>query len=838
MSVSGNIKVWVKENWDDESFSELLVLDIQNLRSETKGMGAGSATILLNDYDSTEQARFKKGGTKATKSKTSYENYWVFIQDTNLSQAQPTISSGTPSVSASGPDIIWFGYIGDMTKEVQLNTGDCQGTISLYEFGHYIQKNPIKYEWANKNGFNPVIDGVTLGNKDKDRQFSIPGSTSPYTYQLQRNANLIGIDPVKDKDSFFTVKEVIGHLCLYSSYAIDIYPDFSQIIDTSYNRRNGYMEGLETIPSYEGAVLTDALNEILDSINWHYEIRRVSDPVFGDTDAVFIVFTDEGMNSITNDIILDKSCQSFSILSEEQKYDSITIKGDRILVYGSLSTYTPMTTNKSIGLFPDWDDKELTSYVKPLKTNFNIVDLSNSIQYRMTNAGETSGGSNSSFNLEFDRALGIYEQERKKYKKPYRKFNFSYCDAISGDPKKVGECLATWGKPGKYQYLADEQDAADNAIPFFPNVVIQDDTNSLSSQFDSEGKCLLQVSEAIFLQPSIEQDLEKHKTPPASEMLFSEHLVDDQLNSKLREPCFFYRTLGRIQNFKNVDILTYCPLWLDATQGGSGLMSCGMTLDWKGVTLDVPAPECFASNYKMFYQDIDVNGYYDETVKDFSVKRTEWNDNDVGATRYDPVRMSHTYRHIGHWGRMVMSFGAFSNQRLQFTYGKRGDRKLLIEDDSYKMTLLQTGYVWQTDHPIDIQYNVASEPQQASTSLKWQEKPEIIINDLDKLKARMEIVWEYYQRDKRALKLVNALYTQKGAINNPIGELIMYKNVGKFINTVTDVDGTKYDVNSNVQSLEYDFSKDSPRIIIQTEYPSGPRKTREKKVVSANKVRK
>lgn len=814
-----SLKIYLKKNLTDETFYAIDFLNWQNLRSEDKGLGAGTFQVLLKKYDLTMKA-YWDARDFGTGIETNYTNWWVFVQDTSVSTEAP--------VSNSDNSIIWWGFIGEFTREIQLLSGDGLGTVSVYEFGHFVNKHKIRYNQTsevNENGFNPIIDSKIVGNKDIRKSYALWD-----TFGLQKYGRLCGTDP-DETEKYFTVKEAINYMVMrsiptgYGSIDFYVIPDWSRI-DTSVGQPSRWLEQYETIPSGEGMALTDAIDQVLDTIGWTYYINEDNN--------IVISFFDRNETVNINEITLDSSCESFSIMQEQQSYNGIKLIGDRILYFNALTSYSPMQASKSIGVFPNWTDEERLLFVSPkrdpdnplsnlLNDNIDVLKAKSYITKGDDPPLDPDGGDiPDSITRQQDRAISEYKTLRQAQPKVYQDFVFGYCNPNT--PANSGSCLCTWRTPGAYGDLLNSGDAASKAIPAFPFCWFQDalDVTKKPSELiftNSEIEQYLDAQDAR----SIPDRLLDHQTPAATEMKYSDDTISI-LNKGDRnfKPTFYYRTYGFNKVYDNGTYPT--PLWIDGTKGGDGLMSSQINYDYDGVKLDSDEPEVFAAQDNAIYQSTNVEGnIYTTTVKDWGMKRDEWKDFNVGASKFDPYRNLREWATVTHWGRFVFAFGAYSSQRVTMQYGEPdADRMLQIDDSSYQLQVARPGYVYDVD----------------SYGLKYNESNIVVKSDLDKMAERMAILWSYYSRDKKAVKLSNAMFNDKGVLNKPLGATSMAGNIGLFISNIINSDGLSYTINSYVSSFELDLNSDSPRILIQTEYPDSPRNTRDKRLMSVQKKRK
>ena len=88
----------------------------------------------------------------------------------------------------------------------------------------------------------------------------------------------------------------------------------------------------------------------------------------------------------------------------------------------------------------------------------------------------------------------------------------------------------------------------------------------------------------------------------------------------------------------------------------------------------------------------------------------------------------------------------------------------------------------------------------------------------------LQVLWDYYSKDKRALKIEDRVYDEKGEPKN------LNTDIGDFWNTVKD-GNTSLSCNCYVSSIEYILEQTAqPRVIIATEYPASPIKTRKRQI--------
>jgi hypothetical protein len=830
-------RIWAKEKWSG-GFQEINFVEFQSIRSEEKGLGAGVAKILLTNYSPFIRDTWEQGRTKPK----DLTNWWIFVQAVDLLDAGDRANPNYKPYNNYDPSFVWWGFCGEFTRQIQNTTGDSRGSLNLYEIGHWFAKQKIIYPENCSNGFNPIFDsakGIPVGNKDI-------GKTFPdwETYGFEKNGRTASIDP-SSKDNFFTVKEAINHIIMRSvdpvSSQFEVYADWSGV---DVDGANSWLKENETVESYQGKSLADALDEVLDTFTWTYKIEE-------GTENILVSFKDRYLEvseqKAAKELTLDASNESFVITAEQQVYDHIEIEGDRICFFNSITTYTPFKDNKSIGIFPKWTDQELKDFVSPLSpliANKNLRELEKEVADitpgELPENDENKKLTDNEEN-EFERRLEEYKSIRQsKHKKPYQDYVFGYC--YPENPLLGGECLATWDRPGEYDNPKDTADGVSKAIACYPKITLQ---KPLSTATSTENILTKKPSDLILGSVDIEDELREsnglltHQTPICTEMRYEETGVEVEqdkqsfIKSLKLTPTFYYRTVGKQVFYGEKGYLS--PLWLDGTKGGNGLMSSKITFDWDGVTLDCDEPEVFGCYYPDIYRTATAT-IYNETIKDMGHKRNEWNFPYAGASKYDYYhrRSFPDWLTVTHWGRFVFSFGSYSSQRIKLEYGlKSYTKSLKISDDGYKMAIIRRGFVsgvGPSDSEDDLDYS--------KSSLKYNRYDVVLVNDMPKLASRMTQLWNYWSRPKSSVKLSNAIFNTAGALNRPLGVDKLSDAIGMYIGTIVNQDGKKYEVNSYVSSIEYDMSADQPRILIQTEYPDSPKSTRTKTVAAVWKKRK
>jgi len=837
-------RVWTTSNlYAPYTFTEVKKCNVRNLRWENKGLGACQIDVDLRHYDDNVKQTFLDGNGSADISNTNPGTY-IFIQDTGrivkptdqeilLGEAVDPDSADYTLPSPADVSVIWWGYISARNYEVQAKSNDVKGSLDCLQIGHCVNKFKIRFPKEIRNGFNPEVDGRILGNK------------KPSAQTFLTNPNDFATDPLVETSKYWTVRQVVDYTVIYGT-PFQVTTDWSLLEDSMVvDAPNRWLEQYEQIPSYENEDLTSALEDILDTLGWVYE--------FSSDEELFIKFFDP-IGNMSDEYIdtynIPRNAKQFSITSEEQSYEKIVLRGNRILVAGSVSTYGEWD---SLKLTKSWTDDEQYTYINPLETGYNYNTLDATIDLTKENEAIDNDDGLSDEAKEQAKADALTNAKNKVFEKikvarellpnVYQHFKWNMGDTET--PTISGNCLYTNSFVGNWKQEKDMQNATtakERAIPFFPRLFFQDsnttkDVSVPTGELDLLGEPIVEIvkipkniDELVYSDPIISDERAFHQTPIASEMVFEDTIPwkpYEKENEWYNKPRFYYRTFGPAEDFSGT--IVYDEAWQYGDLTGDGLMSSEFTLDWQGIKLKSPQPECFAWNSNCIFQQgaVDV-AEYDTTVEKFGITTGEWT-NSFAISNYDPYRVY--YAHKGHWSRMIFSFAARSNQRLELSYGDltSTDKIKFEEDESLELWIIRKGFVPYLSK--DDGYGGGAIKVPGLPLPKWEQSDTIARNDISKAKDRLKTLWNFWSKPKRAVQIILPTFDASGNIYDP------GVTIGSFLDTVTDSlsNDTEWEVNSYVSSIEMNLESMSPNITIATEYPASPRRTREKRLMSANK---
>jgi hypothetical protein len=835
-------RIWTSDNlYAPFNFKEIKKCNVRNVRFEAKGLGAAQIDVDLNNYSANLRDQFTSGNFTDSGIDDISTNKYIFIQDSDLipgalapddpeyDATQDPSSSSYVLPNPGDSSVFWWGYISARSLEVQAHSNDMKGSLECLEVGHRINKFKIRHPKFNQNGFNPKVDGRWIGNKN------------PTTLSFNSNPSSMATNP-SDTSKYWTIKQVVEYLVHYGvPYQIGV--DWTAIEDSfAVGGANRWVEQYEEIPSYEGSDLTGTLEDILDTLSWTYywsvddeELKiRFLDPV-GEMDDAYVTA-----------YAIPPEAKEFTITSEEQAFEKLVLRGNRVLVAGSVSTYGG---KEHVRVKTNWTDGEATTYTNPNGTAFNINTIDDSITNTISTATATDIPESAKENpveTEKDKIFNELKATREKTPNVYQHFLWGMAD-----PSNInisGNCLFTSKQPGNWdneKKINAGTDLENQLFPFFPRMVFQNPETTYTTQIDTGETDLLgepimrtittpkKIDDLVYDVPIFDNTKNLHQTPIATELEFNDVIPwkpYEKDNEWFNQPRFYYRTLGTTEEYDNGIVAS--EAWQYGDMSGDGLMSSEVSYEWNGIKIKSPHPECFACPYDYLFQMGQLpNDEYDTTLQDFGFQRTEWKEENA-ISKYDPYRGN--YGHKGHWGRLIFSFAAYSNQRIELSYGQdtSTDKVKFEEDDSLDLWIIRKGFVPFLDKSAGT--GGSGLPVTTGNYVLPYYQPDDLItkNDMSIAKDRLKTLWAFWSKPKKAVKIVLPLFNTQGNTYTP------GVSVGNFFDTVRDTksNSTTWAVNSYIASIEFSFDSMSPSITISTEYPESPRRTRERRLKSSWKM--
>lgn len=756
---------------------------VNSFRDEVNGLGAASVSIKYLDYSSDISAA----------SPVVSAGSWIAIQE---------YIEGTSPVAPAvyDPSMLWWGYVANKSVDCKRKFGDNLVELSAYQFGHFLRQNTIDYKdatWKNgvafDEGFNPNMDGVIVGNK------------VPSAIEINRN-DTVATDPICAAGHFWTPKSAIQYIAKFCNPVITVEASFANINETKHN----FLNKPESMNSFQGSSLLDAIDDIMQPLKICFKITSLSY-----IDMVFIDTTDTPTGT-PYEWELNRSTAKISYTDSQEKYDRVVLRGDRVLFCASTTTYGP-SSDPSI-MYPKWTDAMATAYVTPIPSKAtNIKDFDTSIIDKDNTTATDINEQESPEDTEADKKKLIADQDaiRKKDTLTYQQFGFSYGDDEGTINGTSTENVVMWtrAKPGMVN-----DNYGNDKILLFPRLTLQ---NVGGATIDESFKSAPVVEESI------------HATPPATELKFETFLPISNwtdpssaytaIANKNKEAMFFYRSLGGQKAYSGSQQM-FRPVWINGTVGEYGFQTWEYNLNWSGVTIKAPYPEALGCGFDSLFRDVTSPDTL-SAVEDYGKKRDDWYSDSIGASLFDPQRVAYPFK--GHWSRLVFSFAAYSDQKIEIAYPLNTigfQRVKVVEDDSFKIWIHRKGFVHNTKKD-----NTFSSSVGYPDILNWVDYTEnnfVVRNDLPNMNDRLKALHEYWTKEKRSFRVEDRVWDEEGTLNTiPV-------TVGQFVSTVKDTSSVT--CNSYVASVEYLLNEQTPRVIVATEYPSSPVKTRTRQLAWGN----
>lgn len=777
-------RVFKSDNLLDQTFARIDRAHVISWRKETKGLGAATIEI---DLEHTSPGDIFDNTVPSLA-----VNNWVFIQQVSL--ASSNTNGDIPDVDGTtDTSICWWGFISSISEEQGKQFKTVKRTLTCYEFGHFINTQRITYPFAFENGFNPFLDGVLVGNRNEEDNL--------------RYIDL-GVRPLEQASThYWSVQQAAQFIV---QYACNIGLDISWGDITIDN--TPFLSMIENIPSYENETLTQAFEDLLDPLDWYY--------VFTSQGAVTIKIIQRGFAAATpKSLIVPASSALVNVLREEQKYDGIKLEGDRVLVSFSISTYVPQSSY--LGIKKGWANgitpvyKYIAPEGTPSKYQVRLDELYDLVIQEIApdNPEDLEDVQKKQVETYINGVLETFQTARAEDTNTYQHFNWGYG---SWDLSESGPFLLTTIRPGKVTSDFDEE-----KIPVFPELSFQD--------FGA-----ITINDAVRSVPILLTG-NTHKTPVPTEMKFEDFIPLENYDvpdttvvgavNKYIAPTFFFK-----YNTESKDVngeIHWIPGWMNGTKQYSGGASAQMDISWNGIDIKHTYPEFLACPAEDIYTDLYSTSDY-TTVIDYGFQRSEWKDDTTprGPSLWDPYLGANTLQYLGHWGRVVFSLSAYSAQRVAIQYGDlSSDRVYYERNENFKVWLLRRGLVARTKATELLPSGEQASYPDIVNALDFLEQDKFARNDMVEMRSYFRELWNFYNRDKRAVRVEDRILDENGKMTD-------YNiSLGDFIKEIKDGSGT-IPTNSFIASIEYYCAGTSPRVIISTEYPASPAKTRKRQVRS------
>jgi hypothetical protein len=531
-----------------------------------------------------------------------------------------------------------------------------------------------------------------------------------------------------------------------------------------------YIDNFETLPSGEGMNPIDWISDALGT--YEFVLRFDSESVLS-----FVVFN-PNIRQNGLEFTLPEDCYDFVVQRTDDKYSGIKLIGDRIQINYSVSAYNE--AGVFVGIDRMWSDESATTFVQP---DDRVPSIEALIDGEIDDVFKTG---------DRDQALQTIcndmQSLRANDRSTYQEFRYLYGNFNT--PETSGSVLWTTTKPGDLDYGDD--------IVIFPQIVFQNNDGTLQSS------------------PQI---LSVDKTPSASEFDYPEGdiLIDE--DGTTIKPGMFYRALGYFRGYGSED--HWAPYWYSGTEPTKNGISFALELDWYGIRVESPYPETLASPEDDLFREY-LNGSW-TAVEDYGVQRDEWDTEDKSASSWDPEYFGRNVDGaiqnggIGHWKRLIFTLAAKSAQRLEIKLGDTDLRPLTIYDDSYKVILNRRGTV------IGLE-RLTGDYRDEINRLKRVQDDTFVRNDAEEAFRYATALFEYYSKQKAAVRFSRRLVSENAETMD------ITLTIGDFVKRIYDGDTFFFECNSTVSSIEYIFESTEPRMIISTEIPASPKRTRERRV--------
>lgn len=760
--MSNRYKVLIGDNITG-TFKEYLRVVPQNARRQERGLGAATF-MLLN-----KQGPITDGRQGYESTDEIVKGQFIKIIDTQIGD-EPT---GT----------IWFGYITDIIRELYKGGNDFRGAIYADEIGHYYAQIPITSVY--RTGASKYINTPPDFNQKRDEYFY--ANKQPNTNYFKVNnvtfANASKWTTDTNEAERWCRADVLGLLMGDApSCGISLPEDNLFLYDKSK---------AESYPSFYGRNIIDMLDTMLpEPLSYYFDY-------WSSLGGIDVIVYSKSKTAVANipqaealniDTTGDTSLVDVTVTSTQQQVDQVIVRGNRIVVAGSL---TALPNSNGNTLMPDWEEGELDEFIQGVPND--------------------QPGSDNVLSLPEGAVISF----RNDYPNVYNKFRFHHRSDI--EPK----VLIT-------EDPARQTNAVQSYKPFFPVFTYVDenglpiDTPTVSTEIsDGHTTPVTQSTNFVNFLPIYKRN---ELYIPGGDSI-------DKVTDELYEPQYW--CFGRSPK----QLGGYSYYWLNILSPSSSFRG---KFEYKpnGFVIKTPLREFSAyddlSNNLWLSSDGNTNfrpasptfvvpnenyvGFKNLTVYG------EWREEDRDIPPGPTSLIEAPFKY--HWLRSIATVAMESDQRLEVTRGRKilvgvdtgapgfidaPARVKRIFDVDYSIWYVHKGTVYDTNGVNDNNFNI----------LKTFNEGTITRNDLPLANRLADIAWNWLTTVRSSLSLefqLNSFDTSKNTWNQIGNYIERYKdNKGPGPNQVA----SEWQINSSISSIEYIFGS-TPRLIVNTEIPAEP----------------
>lgn len=780
----------------------LLLPAVEPLTWRRQERGLGSATFRLLDHQQPLTQPPNDWGVISG-------GLWVVVVDTSKLQ-DPSATSIPELTDLSGGALEWWGFF-RTAPLVQAQNGGIDGLIEASEFGYFLMGEPITHP-QHIAGYNPRIEGTVYGNRLADAVTS-------------------------DRDqvnSFWTNKQVAEDLAGKVGISMEI----------DWLAEPPLLEDVESWPSYEGESLMTALEQVIGPMGWYFDptvssgsiaIKAYPRSSYADMDTEY-----------ARTLATDGRTIELEVVEHERPYDRIILRGQRVLLtftastYGGEPTLTRGWTAAEQAQFLTGPEgaianKDLAQKVGDDLGDFDPDEWENEDDYRTTLGEETQR----LLQAEFERNRAWRERNLPDV---YQRFLWNY------DENPLTRRLMLSVVPGRE--LPPIQPAGSGTVltgtparrfPAFPLWQIQDPT-----------------TQEVYETPLVEADTDAQ--PGITDWEPHDHLTvpikdDEGRIIDWHRPFFALRTIGNLSTAEwNGGQKIRKQEWLDLTIPSSGTQTGEMRHDGWGIELSLPWPESLAAPYRDPWIDLVQvsNDVGDITYAGFyGLNDQEWEDDTAAASSRNPAEVE--YLDKGHWGRMIFTISVRTSQwvQLEHQFVDEPVRTKIVEDPELELWAYARGTVvrfLEWDKLTSLRQGSGTNPQPlfadgvtttpdylniqdefAGDSPDWY----ISRNTIPDAADRLEMLKDWFGKARRAVELRIPVFSdpQVWATGTPTEPQDW--QIGQLVDEVEDTPGGRQPlvVDTAVAAIEVQLNADRPIRTIITEIPQAPPNSRFRRLI-------